>query len=253
MDPARREAPPDTRSCGRRIRLEGTQGPHGSRTEAYVAECAAIARALETAARRRNKLDHLTIFADAQAAIWRITSDDQRYAIAARKHIAELRRKEPDIRIETRWHPSHCGVEGNEKADEWAKQAADEPDARGVEWHRYMDRCGRKSAPPCSLAQVLRGQVDRHQRVGQGRRTSNSKYRTSDKQRPNATVARANKKLAARFYRPLPHGTIPAVDHEKARRQVQVCNYKTQTREHLFKNCPQWKSQQKGLWATVRE
>jgi len=37
--------------------------------EAYDAECAAIARALETAASRRNKLDHLTIFTDAQAAI----------------------------------------------------------------------------------------------------------------------------------------------------------------------------------------
>ena len=31
------------------------------------------------------------------------------------------------------------------------------------------------------------------------------------------------------------------------------CNYKTQTREHLFKNCPQWKSKQKALWAAVRE
>ena len=31
------------------------------------------------------------------------------------------------------------------------------------------------------------------------------------------------------------------------------CNYKTQTREHLFKNYPQWKSQQKALWAAVRE
>jgi len=30
-------------------------------------------------------------------------------------------------------------------------------------------------------------------------------------------------------------------------------NYKTQTREHLFKNYPQWKSQQKALWAVVRE
>ena len=57
-------------------------------------------------------------------------------------------------------------------------------------------------------------------------RTSNSKYRPSDKQKPNATVARANEKLAARFYQlkdgPLHHGTIPAVDHEKPRRQVLV-------------------------------
>ena len=31
------------------------------------------------------------------------------------------------------------------------------------------------------------------------------------------------------------------------------CQYKIQTREHLFKNFPQWKSQQKTLWATVLE
>ena len=31
------------------------------------------------------------------------------------------------------------------------------------------------------------------------------------------------------------------------------CQYKIQTREHHFKNCPQWKSQQKTLWATVLE
>ena len=31
------------------------------------------------------------------------------------------------------------------------------------------------------------------------------------------------------------------------------CQYKIQTREHLLKNCPQWKSQQKTLWASVLE
>jgi len=31
------------------------------------------------------------------------------------------------------------------------------------------------------------------------------------------------------------------------------CQYKIQTREHLFKNCPQWKSQQRTLWAAVLE
>ena len=31
------------------------------------------------------------------------------------------------------------------------------------------------------------------------------------------------------------------------------CQYKIQTREHLFKNCPQWKNQQKTLWSTILE
>jgi len=49
-----------------------------------------------------------------------------------------------------------------------------------------------------------------------------AKYQPSDKQKPNVTVDQAIKQLAARFYQTLPHGTIPAVDHEKVRRQVLV-------------------------------
>jgi len=101
---------------------------------AYDAECAAIARALETAARRCRRLD-LTIFTDAQTAIWRMTSDDpgpgQTYAIAAREYIAEVRCKKPEISIEIRRCPGHCGIEGNAEADG--------PDPHGVEWFSY--RC----------------------------------------------------------------------------------------------------------------
>jgi len=39
--------------------------------------------------------------------------------------------------IEIRWCPVRKGIAGNEKADEWAKMAAEEPDTRGVEWLRY--------------------------------------------------------------------------------------------------------------------
>jgi len=30
-----------------------------------------------------------------------------------------------------------------------------------------------------------------------------------------------------------------------------ACRYRIQTREHLFKVCPEWKAQQKILWAEV--
>jgi len=54
----------------------------------------------------------------------------------AREWIAGLRVARPDICIEVRWCPAHEEVEGNEKADEWVKQAAEEPDTQGVdeEW-----------------------------------------------------------------------------------------------------------------------
>jgi hypothetical protein len=33
---------------------------------------------------------------------------------------------------------------------------------------------------------------------------------------------------------------------------MEPVSYEVQTREHLFKNCPRWKLQQKNLWAEVR-
>jgi len=54
----------------------------------------------------------------------------QRYALQTRKRIAVLRKARPCIIIEIQWCPAHKGVPGNEKADEWAKLAAEKPDAR---------------------------------------------------------------------------------------------------------------------------
>jgi len=105
----------------------------GYNQEAYDAECAALARALEEAAKRQMVPERVTIFTDDQAAIRRIASEEpspgQKYVILARRHIAKLRRARPGITIEIWWCPTHKGVPGNEKADEWAKIAAEKPEA----------------------------------------------------------------------------------------------------------------------------
>ena len=155
----RRREPPGMQSPGRKARHgRGTRSTRmGFEQEAYNEGCAAIAYALETAARRR-KFGHLTISTDAHAAIWGVTSDDsdqgQQCAIAVRRHIAELRCKEPEISIEIRWCPSHCKIEGNEGADGRAMLATDEPDSNGVEWFNHEDRYGSSRMPPRSLAHL---------------------------------------------------------------------------------------------------
>src|SRR3981081_3917707 len=110
----------------------------GYNQEEYDEECAALAKALKQPSLRQQPPEAVTIFTDAQAAIRRMVSEEpgpgQQYAIEARRHITALKRNNPAIRIEIRWCPAHKGVFGNEKADEWAKLAADEPDAHGVEW-----------------------------------------------------------------------------------------------------------------------
>jgi len=57
----------------------------------------------------------------------------QWYALEVRKHMATIHRRRPGVTIEFRQCPAHKGVLWNEKADEWAKLAADEPDAHDAE------------------------------------------------------------------------------------------------------------------------
>ena len=125
---------------------EGIKTHLGYNQEAFDAECAALARALESAS-RPDTISTNHHFTDAQVAIRRMASDEpgpgQKYALEARKHIATLQQAVSGITIEVRWCPAYEGVEGNKKADEWAKLAADEPDTQGVkglEWTTYSDQ-----------------------------------------------------------------------------------------------------------------
>ena len=230
----------------------GIKNHMGHNQEAYDAECAALARALEEAAKRQTAPERVTIFTDAQAAIRRMASEDpgpgQKYAIQARKHIAALRRARPDITIEIRWCPAHKGVPGNEKADEWAKLAAGTPFTRGVE------------RLPRSLAHLKREISEKklaEARQWASDRITSHKYKMPRRQRPDQTVAGSSKRHASWFYQ-LKTGhclTAQYLNWTKKWPTAQCwwCPYRTQTREHCFKVCPAWKEQQKTLWAEVRK
>jgi len=115
---------------------EGIKCHMGHNQEAYDTECAALARTLESSLGGYVP-GCVTILTDAQAAIRRMASEEpgpgQQYAIQARKHIAVLRRARPGVTIEIWWCPAHKCIACNEKADEWAKIAAEKPGTRGVE------------------------------------------------------------------------------------------------------------------------
>ena len=102
-------------------RWVGIRDHMGFNQEAYDAERAAAAGALEVAGLRRTPPGAVTIFSDAQAAIGRMTTDEpgpgQLYAVSGGKWIAELRKARPGIRIKIRWCPGHGGAACNEKAD----------------------------------------------------------------------------------------------------------------------------------------
>jgi ribonuclease HI len=230
----------------------GIKTHRGKNQEAYGAECTALARALETPARPQTVPERITIFTDAQAAIRRMAPEEpgpgQKYANLARKYIAALRNARPDITIEIRWCPAHKGVPGNEKADEWAKLAAESPDARGVE------------PLPRSLAHLKREISEKkwtEARQWAGSRITKAKYRMPARQKPDEVVAGSSKRHASRFYQ-LKTGHCLTGQHlqwSKSRPTAQCwwCPCPTQTRDHLFKGCAAWKDQQRTLWAEVRK
>ena len=76
-------------------------------------------------------------------------------------------------------------------------------------------------------------------------------------QRPDGTVAGSTKRLTSQFYQ-LKTGHCLTGQYLNWTRnrptpECRWCRYPTQTREHLFKVCPEWKAQQQVLWAEVKK
>jgi len=83
------------------------------------------------------------------------------------------------------------------------------------------------------------------------------KYKISEQQRPDRTVAGNGKRSASRFYQ-LRSGHALTGQYLKWTKnrpsaRCEWCRYECQTRDHLFKSCPEWRLQQKALWDTVKK
>jgi len=178
----------------------------GYNQEAYNAECAALAGAIQAASPWNTNPEGVSIFSDAQAAIRKTASDEpdpgQHYALQARRHIAALRKAWPCITIEIRWCPAHKAIAGNEMADKWAKIAAEEPDTHGVKWleNDYNGQSELWSTPLSrSLANLKRESSEKKwvgARQWAGGQTSKTKYRMPKSQKPDGAVAGSTKRLA---------------------------------------------------------
>jgi len=115
--------------------------------EAYDAQCATLAGALESASRRQTTPEQATTPTDAQAAIKRIASEEpdpsQLYALQARKHIATLWRASPII-IEIRWCPAHKGAGATRRRTSGRKPRQNSQTPGG--WNGRTARAGRRYA-----------------------------------------------------------------------------------------------------------
>lgn len=184
--------------------------------EACDAECAAIARALETAARKLHTVGRLPI------ALW--------------------------------WCPAHKGAPGNEKTDEWTRLAAKEPDAHGVEFLGYGDWYGRRRLSPRS-PRPLEALDHRDQVAGRQRRGRTSKPPTGSTgtggrrdrswipSRPTRTSGSRRGSTSRRRAHCLTGQYPLGGQSDGPPPKCWWWPHKAQMREHLFRNCPQWKRQ----------
>jgi len=125
----------------------------------------------------------------------------------------------------------------------------------GEEWLSNSDRAEARAMPfPRSLANTAPEISEKKcvkARQWAGGRTSKTKCRMPKIQRPGSTVAGRTKRLASRFYRiKTGHCLFGQYLNWTKNRPIPQCN---QTQEHLLKVCPEWKAQQKILWAEVRK
>jgi hypothetical protein len=78
-----------------------------------------------------------------------------------------------------------------------------------------------------------------------------------DRQKPDGVVAGSSKRHASRFYQLKTGHCLTGQHLHRAKShptpQCWWCTSETQTSNHLFKECAEWRGQQKTLWNEVRK
>ena len=106
--------------------------PLGKGYEVFDAELLSVVQALQVAWKKGGQRP-ITVLLDSQAAIARLqhTRPGPGQALATQAHAIAEKLQAQDRQPTIQWVPGHAGVEGNERADQAAKQAANKPPGRG--------------------------------------------------------------------------------------------------------------------------
>jgi ribonuclease HI len=216
----------------------------GRNTEVFYAELVAILQPTvlirdEGAIMIGDGIQKISIFTDSQAALNRIQHNGigpgHTWASAIIRNTDEIRRQ--NIQVGFRWVPGHAGIQGNETADTFAKDAAEPQNEE--ELPSEEDRC-------TSLSHLRRCTTDaKWKRSGEWfSHTCRSKkyYRhgLDDQYKPNRVVAKTEK-LTAQIYYQIKTGHALIGPHLKRIKKSDDdtcwwCNRGIlQSREHLLK------------------
>ena len=157
--------------------------------------------------------------------------------------------------VTVRWVPAHVGVEGNEVADRFAKEAAEglqHSVSDRLRWEASLSHLSRVTTEGRSKATV--------QWIKDHVRESRRYHPPAGKGFGRRALRRVRKTTAQRYYQLLTgHAAIGSFLHGKMTGPQRLdldrcwwCNCgKRQTRHHLFTECRAWAPQVRALWSRV--
>ena len=245
MESGLRSAAAQLESRQRRFGLRLLSLPQGDQAREIVGAPAAIGRRLAR------------VFTDAQAAIRRMASEEpgpgQQYALRAREHIAcgGPGRVSPSRFGGARHTRSRRQRESRRVGED---RSGSQTPAGGMAELLGPDG-GTPNAAPTTPANPEREISEKKwieaRRWAEGR-ASRKKYRMPESHKPDGTAAGSTKRPAPRHHQPKAGHcrTGQNLHWAKVRPTAQCWWYRcpSQTRDHLFKVCPEWKMQQKIPW-----
>jgi ribonuclease HI len=242
-----------TQWAGLKYRLARNKG-------VFDAELFALLRATimvrdEVEALVNEEVQKITIFTDSQAAPNRIQNNGpgpgQIWASGIIRTTGEICRL--NIQLEFRWVPAHADIEGNETADQLAKDAAAPHNEEGLP--SDADRCtSLRHLPRCTTDAKWKRSDDRFEAKCKSKR-----YYHLDKQhKPHRTITKTEKSTAQIFYQ-LKVGHALIGPHLKRIEKAEDdkcwwCSREPpQSREHRFKHCKNWRILQNALCQAVKQ